>query len=79
MGIIKNAALYGGIFLLELLALLGALALLVRNTATGLAGGLAGSLALAATAILSAVTQIAGLDGLNMLHDDTSTKWLPLL
>ena len=50
------------------------LALLVGNTAAGLAGRLAGSLALAATAVLGAFTQIAGLDGLNVLHDGTSTK-----
>ena len=50
------------------------LALLVGNTAAGLAGRLAGSLALAATAVLGALTQIAGLDGLNVLHNGTSTK-----
>ena len=63
----------GGIFivskLLALLALLGALALLVRDTAAGLASGLAGSLALAAAALLCALAQIAGLDGLDVLHD----------
>ena len=53
---------------LQLLAFLGALALLVCDTAAGLAGRLAGSLAFAATAILRAVTQIAGLDGLDMFH-----------
>ena len=63
----------GGIFisskLLALLALLGALALLVSNTAAGLASRLAGSLALAAAAVLSALAQVAGLDGLNVFHD----------
>ena len=44
------------------------LAGLVGNAAAGLAGRLAGSLAFAATAILRAITQIAGLDGLNMFH-----------
>ena len=50
------------------------LALLIGDTAAGLAGRLAGSLAFAATAILRALTQIAGLDGLNVLHNGTSTK-----
>ncbi len=55
----------------KLLAFLGALALLVCNTTAGLASGLAGGLALAATAILCTLTQITGLDGLNMLHKFT--------
>ena len=63
----------GGIFivskLLALLALLGALALLVRDTAAGLASRLAGSLALAAATLLCALAQVAGLNGLDMLHD----------
>ena len=45
------------------------LALLVGNTAAGLAGRLAGSLAFAATAILRALAQVPGLDGLDVLHD----------
>ena len=57
----------GGI-LVQLLAFLGALALLVGNAAAGLAGGLAGGLAFAAAAVLGAVTQVTGLDGLNVLH-----------
>ena len=44
------------------------LALLVGDAAAGLAGRLAGGLALAAAAVLGALAQIAGLDGLNMLH-----------
>ena len=67
----KNAAGVGGILCLQLLAFLGALALLICDTAAGLAGRLAGSLAFAATAILRAVTQIAGLDGLDMFHGFT--------
>ena len=63
----------GGIFivskLLALLALLGALALLVSDAAAGLASGLAGSLALAAATLLCALAQVAGLNGLDMLHD----------
>ena len=63
----------------ELLAFL-VFALLVSNSATGLASGLAGSLAFAATAILRALTQIAGFDGLNVFHDSNlhkkcSYKW----
>ena len=53
---------------LQLLAFLAALALLVGDAAAGLAGRLAGSLALAAAAVLRAVAQIAGFDGLNMSH-----------
>jgi len=56
------------------LLLFGVLALLVGNAAAGLASGLAGSLALAAAAVLGAVTQVTGLDGLDMFHDSTSTK-----
>ena len=47
------------------------LALLVCDTAAGLASGLAGSLALTAATVLSAVAQVAGLDGLNMFHGIT--------
>ena len=57
----------GGI-LVQLLAFLGTLALLVGNAAAGLAGGLAGGLAFAAATVLGAVTQVAGLDGLDVLH-----------
>ena len=53
----------------QLLAFLRALAMLIGNTAAGLASRLAGSLAFAATAILRALTQIAGFNGLDMLHD----------
>ena len=56
---------------MQLLALLGALALLVCNAAAGLASRLAGGLALAAAAVLSAVAQVAGLDGLDMFHGFT--------
>jgi hypothetical protein len=47
------------------------LALLVGNTAAGLAGRLAGGLALAAAAVLGAGAQIAGLNGLNSFHGRT--------
>ena len=53
----------------KLLALLLlALALLVSDTAAGLASGLAGSLALAATAVLCAFAQITSFDSLNVFH-----------
>ena len=55
----------------QLLAFLSALALLVCDTAAGLAGRLAGGLAFAAAAVLGAVTQIAGLDVLDMFHNFT--------
>ena len=60
----------GGIFL-SVKLLLVAFALLVCNAAAGLASRLAGGLALAATAVLSTVAQIASLDGLNMFHGFT--------
>ena len=63
----KNAAQTGGIFFKNKLLIL-VLALLVGDAAAGLAGRLAGGLALAAAAVLGALAQIAGLDGLNMLH-----------
>ena len=56
---------------MQLLALLGALALLVCNAAAGLASRLAGGLALTAAALDSAVAQVAGLDGLDVFHNFT--------
>ena len=67
----KNAADHGGIGDMQLLALLGTLALLVCNAAAGLAGRLAGSLALTTATVLSAVAQIAGLNSFDMLHNFT--------
>jgi hypothetical protein len=61
----KKCRRNGGILHLRLLAL----ALLIGDTAAGLASRLAGSLALAAAAVLSALAQVAGLDGLDMFHD----------
>ena len=52
-----------------LLALVSVLALLIGNTAAGLAGGLAGSLAFAAATLILA--QNAGLNGLDVLHGFT--------
>ena len=54
---------------MQLLAGLRALALLVGNAAAGLASGLARSLALTAAAFFCALTQVASLDGLDMLHN----------
>ena len=48
--------------------LLIVLALLVGDAAAGLASGLAGSLALTAATVLSALAQVTGLNGLNMFH-----------
>jgi hypothetical protein len=47
------------------------LALLVGNTTAGLAGRLARGLALTAAAVLGAVAQILGFDGLDTLHNFT--------
>jgi len=58
----------------RLLATLGVLTLLICNAAAGLASRLAGGLALAAAAVLSAVAQVASLDGLDMFHDFTFRK-----
>ena len=54
----------------QLLAFL-ALALLVGNAAAGLAGRLAGSLALAAAAVLGALAQVAGLKSLDSFHNSS--------
>ena len=45
-----------------------ALALLIGDAAAGLASRLAGSLALTAAAVLSAVAQVASFNGNDMLH-----------
>ena len=47
-------------------------ALLVCDAAAGLAGGLAGCLALAAAAVLCALAKAACFDGLNVTHDEIS-------
>ena len=52
----------------DLLFRLGVFALLVRNAAAGLAGRLAGGLALSTAAVLSAVTEVSGLQGDNMFQ-----------
>ena len=53
------------------------LALLIGDTAAGLASRLAGSLALTAATILCALAQIAGLNGLDMLHDSNLHRNFP--
>ena len=65
---IKSACLCGasGILCVHLLILV--FALLVSNTAGSLASGLAGGLAFAAAAVLGALAQVAGFDGLDVLH-----------
>ena len=60
----KNAARRRQIFLLVL-------ALLICNAAAGLASRLAGGLALAATALNSAVAQVTGLQSLDSFHNDS--------
>ena len=52
--------------------LVSVLALLVGNTAAGLACGLAGSLALAAAAVLGAGAQVTSLKSLDLFHDKIS-------
>ena len=59
---------------MQLLALLGALALLVCNAAAGLASRLAGGLALAATALNSAVAQILGFQSLDLHNNSLQIK-----
>ena len=65
---IKGAANWAAPFGNKILLIL-VLALLVCNTTAGLASRLAGSLALAAATVASAVAQVAGLESLNTLHD----------
>ena len=66
----------GGIQILQLLALLGAFALLIRDTAAGLASGLAGCLAFAAATVL--FTKSASFDRLDMCHSNNLHKNIPL-
>ena len=73
---VKKCHLFAAAFSCFLLAFLGALALLIGNTAAGLASRLAGSLALAASAVLCAVAKVTSLDGLDMLHDGNLRKIL---
>ena len=60
-----SAAFWG----MQLLALFSALALLVCNAAAGLASRLAGGLAFAAAAALSALNEITGTNGLDVFHN----------
>ena len=53
----------------SLLAFLLVFAGLIGDAAAGLASGLAGSLALAAAAVLGALAQVTGNQSLDMLHD----------
>jgi hypothetical protein len=60
--------------LLAFLFLLGAFALLISDTAAGLASGLTRGLAFAATAVLCAFAEILGLESL-YTHDCSSVKF----
>ena len=64
---------------LQLLAFLSAFALLIGNTAAGLASRLAGSLTFAATAILRTVTQVASLNGFYVFHNNNLHKIFVLM
>ncbi len=67
---------YGGIQNLQSLVSFGVLTLLIGNAATGLAGRLAGSLALAASAVFDAVAQVAFADCFDMFHHRILPKHL---
>ena len=71
--IMKNTAADAAVFpvkqLLAFLLSLGVLALLVCNTAAGLASRLAGGLAFAAAAALCALNEITGTNGLDVFHN----------
>ena len=56
---------------MQLLAFLLALALLISNTAAGLASRLTRGLALAAAAVLSAVAEVTSLNSLDVFHNFT--------
>ena len=56
---------------MQLLALLGAFALLVGDAAAGFTGRLARSLALATATVFCAVAQVAGLNGFDVFHNFT--------
>ena len=53
---------------MQSLCVFGVFASLISDTATGLASGLARSLAFATAAVLRAFAQVAGLNGLNVFH-----------
>ena len=56
--------------------LVGLLARLVGNAAAGLAGALAGSLALAAAAVQQALSHVAGLESLDVLHKTVTPLYI---
>ena len=66
--LMKNAAEPGGIVGMQLLDFLGALALLICDTAAGLASRLARGLALAAAAVLCAFAEVTSIESLNSFH-----------
>ena len=61
--------------ILQLFAFLFAFTLLICNTAAGLASRLAGSLALAASALFSAFTKVLCFDSLDVLHNLPPNKY----
>ena len=61
----------GGAFRYPILFVFGVFALLICNTAGGLASGLAGCLAFAAAALYSAFAEVTGFDSLDMYHDES--------
>ena len=65
--------------MLQLFACLVALALLVCNTAAGLASRLAGSLALAASAVLSALAKVLSFNSLDVLHNLPPNKYYSVI
>jgi hypothetical protein len=67
----KKAAESGGFSTVCLFAFF-LFAVLIRNAAARLAGGLARGLAFAAAAVLCAFAEIAGLNGFDLDHDDAS-------
>jgi len=67
---------YGGISY-QLFLLAGVLALLIGNAAAGLAGRLAGSLALAAAALPGALAKIAGFKSLDSFHNADLHFYIP--
>jgi len=60
----------GGTSQINLFAFLFVFALLISNTAAGLASRLAGGLAFAATAVFSAFAKVTSFDSFDMFHNN---------
>ena len=65
--------------ILQLFAFLFAFALLICNTAAGLASRLAGSLALAASAVIRALAKILRFNSLDVLHNLPPNKYYSII